>query len=520
MADNTRTHAAELLRSHDRYVRFLAVLAAIAAIVAGGTALALRQRGEAKVHEITVLDCQYTGNGAHTHNADCYDAEGNLVCPLPERALHIHDASCYTEERTLVCGQEETPGHTHTDECYDEDGNLICGQEETPGHTHTDDCYEVTQTLTCGQEEVTEEHVHGPSCFTTITVPDDEEEAVAVAESTSLEQTITQELRRKDSDGNEYVYARASVVAPAGTLPTGAALKVSELPADATKTATDQVTTLIARDLGVGTAIGRMDVVALELTDADGNKVAPTGTVEVKVSTATVREADELVLVKLPNADLGTTEPAIVDGVSLVNWDDADTSVGNEDTLMFWTNEQLCSYAIVEVDTTTAEGDPDVTAASDGTEEGTTPSGLIEITLGEDEGEGEAAEAAVTYPEQSFEATAGNVHVTVKAPQGAFPAGTTMKATPVDTKEAAEAVSSTMPGIFDDVAAVDIVFFDADGTEVQPLVPINVTMTNTKATAQGQPVVVHVDNEGETSVVTQSNITTSNDEVVFNANEF
>ena len=517
MADTTRTRVTELLRSHDRYVRFLTVLGVAAALVAGGTALSLRQRGEAKVHEVTVLDCQYTGNGAHTHNSSCYDADGNLVCPLPERELHTHDASCYAEERTLICGQEETPGHTHTDACYDADGNLICGQEETPGHTHTDECYEVTRTLICGKEEVTEEHVHGPACFTTIMVADDESGEVTVAESPSSEQKLVQDLRRKDADGKEYVYATASVVAPAGTLPTGAVLKVSELPADETKNATDQTAALVAREFGTATTINNTDFVTLELTDADGNKVAPSGTVEVKLNTALVHDADELVLVQLPNQELGTTEPAIVNNVSLVNWDDKDTSVGDEDTLMFWTNEALRSYAIVEIDTSAGTSDPAATAAADQP----ASSGLVEITLGEDGSTGaQTSQQSAAMPEQSFEATAGNVHVVVKAPQGAFPAGTTMKVTPVDAEEAAEAVSSTMPGIFDDVAAVDIVFFDANGTEVQPLVPISVTMTNTAATSQGQPVVVHVDGDGETSVITQSTITTSNDEVVFSAEEF
>ena len=528
MADNTKTHAAELLRSHDRYVRFLAVLAAVAAIVAGGVALALRQRGEAKVHEITVLDCQYTGNGAHTHNADCYDAEGNLVCPLPERALHIHDASCYTEERTLICGQEETPGHTHTEECYDEEGNLTCGQEETPGHTHTDECYEVTQTLTCGQEEVTEEHVHGPSCFTTITVPVDDEEAAeltAAAEAPSREQTITQELRRKDENDNEYVYLRASVVAPAGTLPANAALKVTEVSAADVKATTPQIEALIARELGADTAIKRTDFATLALTDADGNEVEPSGTVEVKLSTALIRESDELVIVQLPDADRGTTEPAIVSNVSLVNWDDADTSVGNEDTLMFWTNEQLSPYAIVEVDTA-ADASSDITAASDDTDAGDQPasSGLIEITLGEDEDEAasepETQPAAVAFPEQSFEGTAGNVQVVVKAPQGALPAGTTMQVKPVDVQQAVDTVNSTMPGIFDDVAAVDIVFLDPNGTEVQPLVPIKVTMTNTAATSQGQPIVLHVDDQGNATVVKETEAPSPADEVAFEANSF
>ena len=494
MAGTTKSKAAEMLRSHDRYVRLIIVVAAIAAVVAAGTALALRRRGLAKVHEITVLDCQYTGNGAHTHNADCFDAAGNLICPLPERELHTHDDSCYTETTTLICDQEE-------------------GEE----HTHTDDCYEVTRELTCGQEEVTEEHVHGPACFTTIVVSDDDEAEVVVTESPSLEQTFSQDLYRMDGSGNEYVFLSASVDAPAGTLPTGASLRVNEVSGNAA----DQVEAVIARDLGAGTVVKRMDLAELALTDADGNEVAPSGTVEVKLSSALVRESDELVLVQLPDEARGITEASIMDNVSLVNWNETDLSVGNEDTLMFWTNEQLSSYAIVEVDTTAA---PDTTAQSDdpATTQPSDPSSLIEITLGEQTAQSTQStqETAIAMPEQSFEGTADNVHVVVKAPQGALPAGTTMQVKTVDVQEATDTVTSAMPGIFDDVAAVDITFLDASGNEVQPLIPIKVVMTNTTATTQGQPVVLHVDEDGEASVVAQSAVTTASDEVVFDTNDF
>ena len=128
MAQTTREKAANLLLSHKRYVRYLVVLACTAAVVILGVALSLRQSGQAATYEVTILDCQYAGNGAHTHNDDCYDADGNLVCPLEERELHIHDDSCYTHETTLVCGREESEGHKHDESCYDEEGNLICGQ--------------------------------------------------------------------------------------------------------------------------------------------------------------------------------------------------------------------------------------------------------------------------------------------------------------------------------------------------------------------------------------------------------
>ena len=129
MAETARGRVVQALLSNKRRTRFLQILAIAAVLVATGVLLYLRQRGFAMVHEVTVLDCPYDGNGAHTHDASCYDEEGNLVCLLEERELHIHDDSCYTVERHLVCGLEESEGHTHTEECYDEEGNLICGLE-------------------------------------------------------------------------------------------------------------------------------------------------------------------------------------------------------------------------------------------------------------------------------------------------------------------------------------------------------------------------------------------------------
>ena len=95
-----------LLRSNRRHVRYIQVLAILAAVVAFVVPLAMRQHGVAMATTETRLNCQYAGNGAHTHNADCYDADGNLVCPLAEKPFHTHTADWYATETVLACGQE------------------------------------------------------------------------------------------------------------------------------------------------------------------------------------------------------------------------------------------------------------------------------------------------------------------------------------------------------------------------------------------------------------------------------
>ena len=101
------------------------IIAALAVFIVLGVAVALMQNGMAAQHEEIVLDCHYVGEVAHTHDKSCYNADGELVCPLRERELH-----------------------KHSDACYDEDGKLICDKEE-----------------------LTEEHVHGEGCFKTVIIP-------------------------------------------------------------------------------------------------------------------------------------------------------------------------------------------------------------------------------------------------------------------------------------------------------------------------------------------------------------
>ena len=154
-----------------------------------------------------VLTCPY-GEPAegriilHHHDENCYDANGNLVCPLPEIEGHTHTAACFGETEDLFgslpseeafgapdgfgsadgfssaggedlfssaavlpdCGKDEFTEHIHTAECYDFFGNLICGKQEVFSHQHGEECFsfeEDQKFLICGKEE----HIHDDSCY-------------------------------------------------------------------------------------------------------------------------------------------------------------------------------------------------------------------------------------------------------------------------------------------------------------------------------------------------------------------
>lgn len=536
MAKPVRTQIAQLLSSHKRRVIFAGILSLLAMFVAYEVVLHLRQRGITMVREVRVLDCPYDGNGAHTHDESCYDEAGNLVCPLEERELHTHDDSCYTEEQVLTCGLEESEGHEHTEECYDEEGNLTCELEESEGHTHTDGCYETVRTLTCEKEEITEVHVHGPGCFKTVLVDDGEEDAEESA--LSGEQTFTKDLKEHDVFSGEQLAVSIMVKAPVGALPAGSSLVVTPLEGDQFLQEWDGVDDLLSRELGDNAAVKRVAAVRLTLVDAQGEQITPIGSVQAKAWVDFVRDAQELVTVRLANG-----APELMYDAWLVNWDEDDQASGNEDTLQFWMDSSEIAFAIVELDTALTAGgiveqqteqpveQQTVQLIEQEDEQETTGSHLVEVTLDlNSDSDAEiyteidtelnsdtiiTTEEQVTYPAQEFESRAGKVIVAVRAPEGAFPAGTTMKIEVVDTSDVKDAVTSAVSGMVETVAAVDITFYDSDGNEVEPLVPIQVTMTNDDVFDDGQPIVLHVDNEGEASVVEQTPVTNSHNEVNF-----
>ncbi len=248
--ETLKKQAAKLLGEQKKYRRWLAVFLCLAIAVTAGTTAALKMNGQALSHEKKVLACGeevhvhtaecyesgvipasadgesavdreqpicgYADYIVHTHDENCYDEDGELVCELEEVLAHVHKESCFEKQMVLVCGKEETAAHQHAEDCrelicgqeesqaqahqHTEDcKELICGIEEAEGHQHTDtcrtmvqgelicenteeghehtaECHEQTETITCGLEE-TEGHTHTEECYGSyICVFDDSEE--------------------------------------------------------------------------------------------------------------------------------------------------------------------------------------------------------------------------------------------------------------------------------------------------------------------------------------------------------
>ncbi|MBQ9075110.1 MAG: hypothetical protein IJY32_04010, partial [Mogibacterium sp.] len=100
-----------------------------------------------------------------------------------------------------------------------------------------------------------------------------------------------------------------------------------------------------------------------------------------------------------------------------------------------------------------------------------------------------------------FTGKAGDVEVNVEAPKNAFPAGTAMKVVKADDEDVLAAINDTLDGEVRTVKAVDITFLDAEGTEIQPAVPIRVTLRSSAVAEASCPAVVHVDKDNDGNFV-------------------
>ena len=115
--------------------------------------------------------------------------------------------------------------------------------------------------------------------------------------------------------------------------------------------------------------------------------------------------------------------------------------------------------------------------------------------------ETETEAETISYPSHFFKEEAGGVKVAVSAPEGALPEGTTMEVTPILAEDVEEAVSEAVSDKVKSINAVDITFKNAEGQEIEPLIPVSVTLNvpgmNRKATKE----IVHIDDEGTATTV-------------------
>jgi len=289
------------------------------------------------------------------------------------------------------------------------------------------------------------------------------------------------------------------VEAPEGAFPEGVKLNVEKVDAD---DANEVVAGLIPEDKD----IDEMMSVDISFTK-DGEKVEPEKAITVKLSSDIIQGNDLAVYnkdsysnVKKLEGDM-TANSGKFEGrdfarlvmVTLKDKEDTDTAEDGEEG----------------EDAEEADPDSDVPEAEPEKEK---PA----------EKEPVAEPDKIAYPADDFTGSASGVGVSVHAPEGALPRGTTMVVKGVGALKmpsVRKAVEAEMGGEAEVVKAVDITFYGPDGEEVQPNIPVSVSFNSSGFKDINEPAVVHIDSSKSADQVTDG-FSVNGDEVAFNASSF
>ena len=482
MNNKTMTSAKAILRDRNKRGARNALLLCLAILVVAGVAGIFHLPATAKTYQVTQLTCTavppegeaYADFFVHIHNDDCFDANGNLVCPLPEIRPHRHTADCFVTTRTLICAIPESDGHQHTEDCYTRvRGDLICERSTEPvldnegnvleeGHVHTDECFAWTEELTCGLEAGQGAHHHDDSCFETSTTLTCEQPEI-------LLHTHTEDCYQKNEDGNIYVDE-------------------------------DGNTWLICGQIQVLEHVhGPECFTTYELDDGEAGSTENTeGSESGLVFLFPEENEKEEQPAESANPETETGDTKVTDGSN------ADPADGNTP------DDKEANEA--------GEGKKTDGEETDDAETEDTAAENTDLTTGALPAEMTAEETVgVSMPAQDFHGATDEVEVFVTAPEGAFPAGTTMHVTTVPQEEVIDALNDAANGVMvRNVQAVDITFRNAADEEIEPLLPISVRMSRiakeqpiaTEAAPETkESVVLHVENDGSAQIVENANVT-------------
>ncbi|MBQ9664413.1 MAG: hypothetical protein IJV40_14810, partial [Oscillospiraceae bacterium] len=474
MTRTTIKQAEAILRARRRRGAQVALFLCLAVLLTAGVFWLFHLIGIAQTYQKKVLTCTaepqygegYAGFFVHTHNDDCYDENWNLVCLLPEIETHEHDESCYTSYEVLTCTIPESDGHQHTPDCYTHVTNLICTIPESDGHQHTADCYtRVRGDLDCGLEEsepeldengnVTEPgHTHTDECYQWV-----DELTCGMTEG---------EGAHHHTDECYESHDELTCGIPEG-----------EDAHHHTDACYETRKELICDEQEIRL---HTHTDACYTTDQNGNTYLTCGEIEVVehvhgAECFTVVELDDGVPERTGDNDISAEEP------------------------------ENPNAPVEEA----PEEEPEALPSALPTEKPDTENTEADKTADEEP-------AGVSMPAQSFYGETSEVAVYVEAPEGAFPAWSYMTVAPVHDAEILDAAADAVQTEISTLCAVDICFFDSQGQEIQPLLPIRVTMTSSVVIESEDTVVVHVDGEGAASQV--ENTESGERDVTFEADSF
>ncbi|MBQ9687125.1 MAG: InlB B-repeat-containing protein [Oscillospiraceae bacterium] len=129
------------------------------------------------------------------------------------------------------------------------------------------------------------------------------------------------------------------------------------------------------------------------------------------------------------------------------------------------------------------------------------------------------AEPVMPAPARHLEQEAGGVTVSVDVPEGALPKNAVMTVTPIFDTAILQMIGDEVDAGAGQVTAVNISFLDENGEPVEPEKPLWVTMKAEVIHQWDNPVVVHLDDAGQTAVVEQAE-NTALDEMSFASQSF
>ena len=106
-----------------------------------------------------------------------------------------------------------------------------------------------------------------------------------------------------------------------------------------------------------------------------------------------------------------------------------------------------------------------------------------------------------TFPANEYTGSANGLSVKVVAEEGAFPAGTTMKVSAVNSDVIRDSVADSLTDVVQetDIAAVDITFYNKEGDEIEPLIPVHVSLNHEFLSSDCS--VVHITDDGNATVM-------------------
>jgi len=112
-------------------------------------------------------------------------------------------------------------------------------------------------------------------------------------------------------------------------------------------------------------------------------------------------------------------------------------------------------------------------------------------------------------PAASFTGKANGIDVSAEAPEGTFPEGTVMKVSKVSQEDVSGQIDTVTNNALVFVRAVDISFFGADGSELEPAgdqsVNVSLTLSGSAGSEEADSYsVVHINDEGDAEIVSDA----------------